>query len=103
MILEIHDTEEGNSLAGRVKNLDYDYQAEQWVQDICTDEPHMTRVNPLAKILLVDDLGVRAEWEFQPNGGIKLTQKSERFQGEWVLGLAFEPKVQHGQVFEDFE
>lgn len=38
MILEIHDNEVGNTLAGRVNNIDYDYMAEQWVQDLVTDE-----------------------------------------------------------------
>lgn len=38
MLLEVHDTEVGNSHTASVKNIDYDYMAEQWVQDIVSDE-----------------------------------------------------------------
>lgn len=33
MYIEFHDSEEGNTLVAKIKNLDYEYQAEQWVID----------------------------------------------------------------------
>jgi chaperone required for assembly of F1-ATPase len=33
MYLELHDNEVGNSLSAQINNIDYDYQAEQWVQE----------------------------------------------------------------------
>lgn len=36
MRVEFHDAEVGNTLAGAV-NVDYEYQAEQWVIDAATD------------------------------------------------------------------
>ena len=89
MILEIHDSEPGNSLAGRVNELDYDYQAEQWVQDIIKKESTIPQRFPLAKFILKDSEGERATWEVVENFGVKLATKSIRFQGEWVLESVF--------------
>lgn len=97
MILEIHDAEVGNTLAGRVNEIDYDYQAEQWVQDIMTEtaengrisERRMTGAAPLAKFILKDDLGERATWDVVEDFGVKLASKTDRFQGEWVLQSVF--------------
>lgn len=89
MILEIHDTEVANSLAGRVNNIDYDYQAEQWVQDIVSDEP---REPALAEMILLDDQGPRAKWKIHENGAAELVERSPRFTGEWQLNLKFERK-----------
>jgi hypothetical protein len=82
MYLEVHDDEEGNSLTAKVNNLDYDYMAEQWVQDIVKED---TPKRPLARFVLKDSQGDRAIWE-KKDGQINLTWKSDRFQGEWVLG-----------------
>jgi hypothetical protein len=93
MILEVHDTEEINSLAATVKNLDYDYQAEQWVQDIMTDEVNGgPRKFALAKFILKDDQGIRAVWKVLPNMDVAIVEKSPRFTGEWVLNLPFTPR-----------
>ena len=89
MILEIHDTEEGNTLSGRVNNIDYDYVAEQWVQDIYTDEINGRHSGPpLAKFILLDDDGQRAVWIITPDG-VQLTERSDRFTGEWQQGIPY--------------
>lgn len=93
MILEIHDNEVGNTLAGQVNNIDYDYMAEQWVQDLVTDESKgSNRQNRLDKMILKDDLGVRAVWKIHENLDAELIEKSDRFRGEWVLNLPFSPR-----------
>lgn len=93
MILEIHDNEVGNTLAGQVNNIDYDYMAEQWVQDLVTDESKgSNRQNRLDKMVLKDDLGVRAVWKIHENLDAELIEKSDRFRGEWVLNLPFSPR-----------
>lgn len=86
MILEIHDTDVGNSLAGRVNHIDYDYQAEQWVQDIVSNEP---RQPALAEMILMDDQGPRAKWKIHEDGGAQLIERSPRFTGEWQLNTFF--------------
>jgi len=93
MILEIHDNEEGNTLAGRHPNIDYDYQAEQWVQDLITDEANRPKPKfRLAKFILKDDQGERATWIVHDNLDVELVSKTERFTGEWVLNLPFTPR-----------
>jgi hypothetical protein len=93
MILEIHDNEVGNTLAGQVNNIDYDYMAEQWVQDLVSDESKgSNRQNRLDKMVLKDDLGVRAVWKIHENLDAELIEKSDRFRGEWVLNLPFSPR-----------
>lgn len=84
MILEVHDTEEGNTLTGRVKEIDYDYQAEQWVQDLIDMEAQ----NPplkfrLAKFILQDDHGQRAAWTVAVN---LYTTLAEGWNGLLVSG-----------------
>lgn len=96
MILEIHDTEAGNTLAGRVNHIEYDYMAEQWVQDLVTDETKMvvsgSQRFPLDKMILKDELGVRAVWKIHENLDAELVEKSERFTGQWVLNHRFTPR-----------
>ena len=94
MILEIHDNEVGNTLAGRVNNIDYDYMAEQWVQDLVTDESKGSKRqnHRLEKMVLIDELGVRAVWKIHENLDAELIEKSDRFGGEWVLNLPFSPR-----------
>lgn len=93
MILEIHDNEVGNTLAGRVNYIDYDYIAEQCVQDLVTDESKGSkRQNRLDKMVLIDDLGVRAVWKIHENLDAELIEKSDRFRGEWVLNHSFSPR-----------
>jgi hypothetical protein len=41
MILTAHDIEAGRTHAGSVPDIDYAYQAEQWVQD-CHGDAHLT-------------------------------------------------------------
>jgi len=85
MILEVHDNEEGNTLAGRVNNIDYDYQAEQWVQDI--DEP-ATILHPIVRFVLLDGEGERAVWE-KDGENITLVRCAPRFTGQWQVGTVF--------------
>ena len=63
MRLEVHDDEAGNTHAATVKNIDYDYMAEQWVQDLTTDEANLATplAHSLARMVLLDDAGIRAE------------------------------------------
>jgi hypothetical protein len=88
MILEIHDNEPGNTLAGRVNDIDYDYQAEQWVQDI--EEP-LDAPYPTVRYVLLDEQGERAVWERDGNT-ITLVRRSPRFTGDWQVGTKFEKK-----------
>lgn len=84
MYLELHDGEEGNSLAAKIRNIDYDYQAEQWVQDTYKD----SRATNVIKWVLYDEVGIRCVWE-RPNGDSSMpdiTQRSRRFTGEWMKG-----------------
>ena len=94
MILEIHDNETGNTLTGRINDIDYDYQAEQWVQDLWTDEVKREKPFPfqLTKFVLIDESGQRAVWTVI-EGGIALTEKSDRFEGTWSEGSVFSPQV----------
>jgi len=94
MLLEIHDTEVGNTLTGRVNNIDYDYMAEQWVQDLVTDEKKnlSNREFALDKIVLTDGAGIRAVWKIHKNLDAELVEKSERFTGQWVLNHHFVPR-----------
>ena len=60
MILELHDSEEGNTLFARVNDIDYVYQAEEWI-----DQTRGKR--PVVHWVLKDgDLVVKA-WE-RPEG-----------------------------------
>ncbi|MBT6691084.1 hypothetical protein HOB10_01980 [Candidatus Parcubacteria bacterium] len=84
MYLELHDNEEGNTLTAKVNNIDYDYQAEQWVLETHDD---LTAADVI-KWILYDDQGVRCVWE-RPVGSGELpdiTQRSGRFVGEWEKG-----------------
>ena len=79
MILELHDNEKGKTLVARVKNIDFDYQAEQWVQDT-KDKRNVI------KWVLLDDIGIRCIWERgvgETNKMPDLTHYSPRFVGEW--------------------
>lgn len=92
MTLELHDNEE-NSLVARIKNIDYDYQAEMVVQEEVPGHrrsydcpPGESRGQHLVRVVLVDDDGERARWEIK-DGKTVLVVKSERFTGEWELGI----------------
>ncbi|MEK7447608.1 MAG: hypothetical protein AAB632_02340 [Patescibacteria group bacterium] len=81
MHLELHDNEEGNTLNGGVKDIDYDYQAEEWVR-LTIDQPE------IIKWILYDGSGIRCVWE-RPEGSTSMpdiTQRSERFTGTWEKG-----------------
>lgn len=94
MLLEIHDSEVGNSHVASVKNIDYDYMAEQWVQDAIGDEAARPQPSkfPLREFILKDDQGIRATWQIHENLDVELVHKSERFTGEWVLNHRFTPR-----------
>lgn len=81
MKLEFHDNEVGNSLNAEVGNIDYDYQAEQWVQD--TQDHH-----EIIRWELHDNNGLRCVWE-RPEGSAEMpdiTKRSSRFTGTWQKG-----------------
>lgn len=62
MILETHDGEVGNTLFAVCRNLDFDYQAEQWVLDILADRP-----SPILWILFTDEGEPLRAWERNGN------------------------------------
>lgn len=78
MKLELHDAEVANSLVAGVRDIDYDYQAEQWVLDT---QDHSTVV----RWVLIDDVGERCVWEraSDDTGSPRITRRSERFAGQW--------------------
>jgi len=84
MYLELHDGETGKTLTAKIQELDYDYQAEQWVQDTYSD-PHAKDV---VKWELHDNKGLRCVWERPANSSAtpNITQRSPRFQGTWEKG-----------------
>jgi hypothetical protein len=81
MHLELHDNEAGNTLFGRVPNIDYDYQAEQWVQDTQAEKA-------VIRWELHDSQGLRCVWERQGDSAEmpNITKRSPRFTGEWQKG-----------------
>lgn len=86
MYLELHDNEEGNTLCARIRGIEYDYVAEQWVTDT-HDDANATNV---VKWILYDDAGIRCVWE-RPLGNKSMpsiTQRSSRFTGKWEKGPA---------------
>lgn len=86
MHLEAHDTEEGSTLFAKVNNIDYDYQAEMWVQDLATDGHHDNCV----RFVLIDGLGERAVWEKEIGSRkVKPTCYSPRYTGQWKMGLEY--------------
>lgn len=87
MIIEFHDAEVGNTLSGRLQNIDYDYQAEQTIQDLGFREDVCR--NNIVKFILIDEEGERAVWE-KIDGKIRLMERSPRFTGDWQLGNFYE-------------
>ncbi len=89
MYLEIHDTEVGKSLAARVRNIDYDYQAEIFVAETVKQNSEMPpEVHRLVKWILFDDIGIRCIWERTAEQARRdqmpaITEKSARYQGEY--------------------
>lgn len=81
MILELHDSEVGNTFAGRVKNLDYDYQAEMWVKEIAEDHIDIVRW------VLTDAQGERAVWERNEGETCppRIIVRSPRYTGTWAI------------------
>ena len=83
MTLNAYDTEAENPLAARIRNIDYDYQAERQVID-AHGGPYYT--NPARWVVrweLADADGIRARWE-RANGDVsmpRLTHAEPRFTG----------------------
>lgn len=62
MILELHDNEIDNSLNAVIRNIDYMYQAEQWVIDTFKDHFH------IVTWLLFSDSGIQIRaWKRNEN------------------------------------
>ena len=91
MLLELHDSDIPNTLVAKVSNLDYDYQAEQYVFDMAsepdTQNPDVNRW--VVMWVLKDDEGVRARWHRKPGdvGVPKMVNRSQRYTGEWKIGV----------------
>jgi len=82
MILEIHDNEVGNTLAARVKDIDYDYQAEEWVKE------ESFRYAQTRKIILLNDDGTeRAVWERSED--LNSYTKVSGVHGDWKVGTVW--------------
>ena len=63
MKLNLRDTEVDNALAATVRNIDHDYQAEQWVLDTYATAQSTNPARWVTEWERVDDDGVRARWE----------------------------------------
>jgi hypothetical protein len=88
MILEFHDAEEGNTLSGRVE-VDYDYQAEEWVkQEGFQDEKGIVRI-----VLKADDGTERAVWELSQDKNAVV--KVSGVHGDWKIGTAWSREQWH--------
>ncbi|MFZ2626505.1 MAG: hypothetical protein WAX81_02365 [Candidatus Moraniibacteriota bacterium] len=76
---------QGTITRGTIKDLDYDYQAEQWV----LETHHDTRVaEPITEWVLYDEIGIRCAWKLSDdkNNFPVITQRSSRFTGTWEKG-----------------
>lgn len=88
-ILCLYDTELDNPLTARIRNIDYDYQGEQWVQDTAREAQTQNPARWVVRWELTDeDSGaVVAIWT-RPSGdpGLpNLIHKSPSFTGTWEL------------------
>jgi len=91
MFLYLMDDETENPIAGRVR-VDFDYIAEQWVQDVASGRSDQKSPRPLVTFILCDDDGVRCVWtrsvEEAGNKALpKITKITVRFSGEWKHDL----------------
>ena len=82
MIIELHDVD---GLVGEIFNIEYDYQAEEWVKDAADREAKGT----VKRMLVRDEDGVRAEWTREAFG-FRLTTRSERYEGQWQAQTLYE-------------
>lgn len=84
MILNLYDTEIDNPLAAMIRDIDYDYQAEQWVIETHAMSNHIAPKRWTVKWELVDEIGVRARWERsdQDVSFPRLVFVAPRFTGE---------------------
>ena len=88
MMLKLFDTEVDSPLAAVVNDIDYDYQAEQWVQDTARGTGTQTPGRWVVRWELYDGVGLRAQWQ-RPDGdkGLpKLVAASTYYEGEWKVG-----------------
>ena len=87
-ILSLFDTEVLNPPTARIRNLDYDYQGEQWVQDTAREPRTQNPERWVVRWELMDeeDGTVLAIWT-RPDGDTglpSLTYKHPSFTGKWV-------------------
>ena len=84
MILELYRGDKRDIPSGRIDDIEYDYQAEAWVRDICNQHDDVK----IVKWVLNDGKGIRCVWEravgsiLDPN----ITARSTRFTGTWEKG-----------------
>jgi len=91
MELHLYDTEEKNPISGTIYNIDYDYQAEMWVQTTHNDPKACNLSKPEWWVIwweLVDGEGVRARWErpVLDRGLPKMVFRAGRYTGDWKEG-----------------
>jgi len=84
-ILSLYDTDPKNPLTARVRNIDYDYMAEQWVQDTARD-PKTHKSPWVVRWELTDADGTLIAIWTRPDGdkGLpRLAYHHKRFTGTW--------------------
>jgi len=65
--------------------VDYDYQAEQWVQDTSQDRPKFVRW----ELYDAETNTLLAKWERRADKKVVMIERSPAFRGEWAIGVAF--------------
>lgn len=87
MELSLHDTGK-DSLVARIRNIDFDYQAEAWLEDLHADERITNPKRWVVRAELVDAEGLRATWSRNSGdaGRFKLTDAAPRFAGSRGAG-----------------
>lgn len=63
-------------------DVDFDYQAEQWIIDTFSAPENITTV----KWVLEDDQGDRCIWHRENSGNPIVTHRSVRYTGAWECG-----------------
>ena len=88
MILLLIDTETDNPMAATVKDIDQDFQADEWVKESVTDPRTCTPGRWVIVWELHDGEGLRARWKRNEGdtGLPKLVHAEPRWTGDWKEG-----------------
>lgn len=82
MNLEFFDKDE--SPTGRINDIGFDYQAEEWVRQTAQDDPE----KDIHIWVLSDDKGKSCKWQRVDDHEElpQIVERSERFLGKWETG-----------------